>query len=65
MGRVWKNFEVYYRKSLYCIEAIVDRNMNVKGDFSVNTSCYGVTLEKRVDLLKKPSKNMEEIDVHT
>lgn len=33
--------------------------------FSVNTSCYGVTLEKRVDLLKKPSKNMEEIDVHT
>lgn len=34
MGRVWKNFEVYYRKSLYCIEAIVDRNMNVKGDFS-------------------------------
>lgn len=32
---------------------------------SVNTSRYGVTLEKRVNLLKKPGKNMEEIDVHT
>lgn len=32
---------------------------------SVNTSHYGVTLEKRVNLLKKPGKNMEEIDVHT
>lgn len=34
MGRVWKNFEVYYRKSLYRIKEIVDRNVNVKDDFS-------------------------------
>lgn len=37
MGRGWMNFEVYYRKILYCTEEIVDRNMNAKGDCSMGS----------------------------
>lgn len=33
MSRGWKNFEVHDRKGLDCLEEIVSRNMDIKGDF--------------------------------
>ena len=30
MGRSWMNFQLHNRKSLYCFEELVDRNMDVK-----------------------------------
>lgn len=32
MSRGWKNFDVCDRKALACLEEIVDRHMDIKGD---------------------------------
>ena len=39
-GRNWKNVEAHYRKSLDCLEEMVGRNMNIKGECSHRNKEY-------------------------
>ena len=45
MGWGWKNSEAFNKKSLDCLEEIIDRNMDVKGAFGEDLEMRNILLE--------------------